>query len=231
MYPKVCLSGSQPHGLYLFFHVVVGQMKWNPRTFSWEGNDRALKDFDGSTPYARPALITQLSSLPDSSSPDSSRSRPRIVGNMVFDPVQMCWRSSLPPEEEEPDPFADFSDEDDDKDDEKGGTIRAVIRQPRQSVQSIHEQGFSTMGSADSLGRTPEPNSSASSGTLLESSSDDWEHSASLSLDGSLKLERISRTAQTRHKAQMKGWISTASDDDRRHLMDIRSVATRKYSS
>jgi hypothetical protein len=48
---------------------------------------------------------------------------------MLFDPVKMCWVSQLPPEEEEPDVFAEMADDEDDYGDwdkGKGGTIRGL---------------------------------------------------------------------------------------------------------
>ncbi|KAI9295733.1 hypothetical protein K502DRAFT_329672 [Neoconidiobolus thromboides FSU 785] len=74
---------------------VVGDMRFNPRTQTWEGNEQALKDFDAVSP-PRPALITNL----------NGSKRPRRVGNMIFDPEQMKWCSIV----EEEDPFADIPD-------------------------------------------------------------------------------------------------------------------------
>lgn len=72
----------------------------------------------------------------------SSSGQAHVIGNMLFDPVKMCWVSTLAPEDDEPDPFADLSDDegpglrpqvkavgldddddDDDDDDRRGGTI------------------------------------------------------------------------------------------------------------
>ncbi|KAJ9050059.1 hypothetical protein DSO57_1018060 [Entomophthora muscae] len=74
---------------------VVGDMKFNPQTLNWEGNDHALKDFDAVSP-PRPALITNL----------NSNKRPRRVGDMIFDPEQMRW-FAVGAEE---DPFANIPD-------------------------------------------------------------------------------------------------------------------------
>ncbi|KAI0235953.1 hypothetical protein L0F63_004906 [Massospora cicadina] len=74
---------------------VVGDMKFNPQTQTWEGNEQALKDFDAVSP-PRPALITNL----------NGNKRPRRVGNMIFDPEQMRWFSVAA----EADPFADIPD-------------------------------------------------------------------------------------------------------------------------
>lgn len=109
---------------------VVGEMRWNPRTLRWEGNEQVLRDFDNAIGSStRPALITNLTASTLGSPASSSFGIPgaRVVGNMLFDPIKMCWVSQLPPEEEEPDPFADMADDEDDDSwkEHKGGTIRA----------------------------------------------------------------------------------------------------------
>ncbi|KAG8780005.1 hypothetical protein FRC15_009804 [Serendipita sp. 397] len=108
---------------------VVGEMRWNPKTCRWEGNEQEGRDFENAIKTsARPALITQLSGSA-LGSPALGSSGARVVGNMLFDPVKMCWVSQLPPGEEEPDVFADLAD--DEEEDisswgmSKGGTIRA----------------------------------------------------------------------------------------------------------
>lgn len=113
--------------------LVVGEMRWNPQTLRWEGNDHVLRDFDNAmSSSTRPALITQLSASALGSPVSSTTGIPgaRVVGNMLFDPIKMCWVSQLPPEEEEPDVFADMADDEDDAGSEweksKGGTIRGL---------------------------------------------------------------------------------------------------------
>jgi hypothetical protein len=61
------------------------------------------------------------------------------VGNMVFDPGQICWESILPPEEDEPDIFANLA-EDSDVWESKGDTIRAIVsRVSDVSAQAPHQ--------------------------------------------------------------------------------------------
>ena len=101
----------------LTFPKVVGEMKWNPQTLRWEGNDQVLRDFDVAVGTSvRPALITHLTGSSAGSPMSSLASGPRIVGNMIFDPVKMCWISTLPPEEDEPDVFANLADDENDSD-------------------------------------------------------------------------------------------------------------------
>jgi len=103
-------------------------MKWNPQKLRWEGNEQVLRDFDVAVGTStRPALITHLTGSSIGSPVSSFTTSARVVGNMMFDPVRMCWISRLPPEEDEPDVFADLDfgdDADDDADSEaKGSTI------------------------------------------------------------------------------------------------------------
>ncbi|PWN50425.1 hypothetical protein IE53DRAFT_96900 [Violaceomyces palustris] len=101
---------------------VVGNMRWNPKAQRWEGNESALRDFDNAVQNSsRPALITQLTGSSTSShythsiaSPQSSlaaSSLPggtRIVGEMMFDPIQMKW---LHRNGDETDIFANIDEE------------------------------------------------------------------------------------------------------------------------
>ncbi|KIY71781.1 hypothetical protein CYLTODRAFT_486897 [Cylindrobasidium torrendii FP15055 ss-10] len=89
----------------------VGDMKWNPQTMRWEGNDHVLREFDAVVTSTRPALITPFPGSPVSAGFSTSA---RKVGNMLFDPAKLCWISTLPPEDEEPDVFANFADDEED---------------------------------------------------------------------------------------------------------------------
>ena len=106
-------------------------MKWNPLSLRWEGNDQVLRDFEAAVGTStRPALITHLTGSSIGSPLGSFASGARMVGNMIFDPQQMCWISTLPPEEDEPDVFANLADDEEESDawETRGGTIRASLR-------------------------------------------------------------------------------------------------------
>ncbi|KAJ9101733.1 hypothetical protein QFC21_003072 [Naganishia friedmannii] len=133
----------------------VGDMTWNPETLRWEGNYQVLRDFDAQVmSSARPALITHyaafasmntmssrstlsgdktvctgVTNAPSSTITPSTLNAARVVGNMMFDPVKMCWVSTLPTEEDEPDPFANIE--------EDGFTDNMA---PRGSLEEEHEQ-------------------------------------------------------------------------------------------
>ena len=207
---------------------VVGDMKWNPQTLRWEGNDQALRDFDAATSSStRPALITHLTGSSIGSPVTAFASGARVVGNMIFDPSRMCWISRLPPEEDEPDVFADLADDEEEDWDRKGGTIRASASQPLDHSLAT----AATRGDSPSPGRP----TSAHSRAMSESGSERGARPALTSLldvDGKL-LERC-RVAEDRHRAEMKGWKlrPTGENDeepDRTSLYEIRALATRQY--
>ncbi|KAF8078750.1 hypothetical protein FPV67DRAFT_1466318 [Lyophyllum atratum] len=219
---------------------VVGDMKWNPFTLRWEGNDHILRDFDSAVGTStRPALITHLTGSSIGSPVGSFASGARIVGNMIFDPARMCWISTLPPDEDEPDVFANLADDEEDGDawETKGGTIRASLQQPSGSdISSVNTT--STASSADS----------SSSSTLAEANSPAHSHTRTISESGSERGSRASmvfdidetfleacKLAEERHRVEMKGWKSALatqdvfSTPDRSFLYEIRALATRKY--
>lgn len=105
----------------------VKGMRWNAQALRWEGNEGVLQDFDQVIQRStRPALISQMTGSSTSSaltnaagyssplSPESSTlmntiaSGARVVGDMLFDPVQMRWVQKSGDEEE--DVFAGFDD-------------------------------------------------------------------------------------------------------------------------
>ncbi|KAK0464950.1 uncharacterized protein EV420DRAFT_1512129 [Desarmillaria tabescens] len=195
---------------------VVGDMKWNPQTMRWEGNEQVLRDFDAVVTSTRPALITHLTGSSMGSPASSFGSGARIVGNMVFDPIRLCWISTLPPEEDEPDVFANLADDEDDSDswESKAGTIRA-------SAQSSVATSFSTPDRSQT--RTPSDCGSdrGSRGSMVYDIDDTFVQNC--------------RKAEERHHVEIKGWKSSLSREDalsgpdRSFLYEIRALATRKY--
>ncbi|KAF8741976.1 cytokinesis regulator, partial [Rhizoctonia solani] len=240
----------------------VGDMKWNPKTLRWEGNEQVLKEFDAHAAPSRPALITHLtgSSIGGLMSPTGSMlaSGARIVGNMLFDPVRMCWISRLPPEEEEPDVFAGLADDEGDWED-KAGTIRANTggtnatddgKDWKGSVRSTDSMREMTMSPARSHTRSMSESESEAGDTP---SARGTRRGGRQSFGGQSVHEEVPgvddalvaacRAAEERHKQEMKGWYirsrsrsrsvksSTEAEEApvRTHLFDIRALATRKY--
>ena len=204
-------------------------MKWNPSSLRWEGNDQVLREFDAAVGTStRPALITHLSGPSIGSPIGSFASGARIVGNMIFDPTRMCWISTLPPDEDEPDVFENLADDEEDSDawETKGGTIRA-------SVQPGSEVTTSADSSTSSRAEAPSP-AHSHTGTISESGSDRGSR-ASIFFDVDETFSESCKLAEQRHHREMKGWLSLLAkrDDfsvsDRSNLYEIRALATRKY--
>lgn len=203
-------------------------MKWNPTALRWEGNDQALRDFDAVGTSTRPALITHLTGSSIGTPVGSFANGARIVGNMIFDPTRMCWISALPPDEDEPDVFAEFIEEEDDGWESKGGTIRG------NQLASTAESATSDTSDGGSSNRK-EPSSPVQSlrrRSSCESSSDRGSR-ASLVYDVDDNFLQSCRDAEARHKSELKGWKlknnDTLDQPDRSYLWEIRALATRRY--
>jgi hypothetical protein len=215
------------------YYQVVGDMKWNPFTLRWEGNDQVLREFDAVVGTStRPALITHLTGSSIGSPVGSFASGARKVGNMIFDPTRMCWISTLPSDEEEPDVFADLADdEEDDGWEAKAGTIRANQQQGCTSNTPSETSGSCA---SDIVITAPSPARSRTR-TTSESESDRGSR-ASIVYDVADDFVEVCRTAEERHRSEMRGWRSSVSrqtvpfgEPDRSYLYDIRALATRKY--
>ncbi|KAF5374820.1 hypothetical protein D9758_000402 [Tetrapyrgos nigripes] len=212
---------------------VVGDMKWNPQTLRWEGNEQVLRDFDAVVTSTRPALITHLTGSSIGSPVGSFASGARIVGNMIFDPRRMCWISTLPPEDDEPDVFANLADDEEDVDgwEAKGGTIRANLLSTLTPDTSVHSRTSTSM--SGSLGEPPSPSRSHCR-TPSEAGSDRGSR-ASVFFDIDDDFIKNCKAAEARHAEEMKGWRDIlsrqlASDEpDRSNLYEIRDIAKRKY--
>ncbi|PFH54786.1 hypothetical protein AMATHDRAFT_52713 [Amanita thiersii Skay4041] len=210
---------------------VVGDMRWNPQTLRWEGNDQVLRDFDVAIGTStRPALITHLTGSSIGSPVGSFASGARRVGNMIFDPTRMCWISTLPPEEDEPDVFANLADDEEDSDcwESKGDTIRVGVAQRTPSNTSTVN---SSVSSSQEL---PSPTNTHSR-TISESGSDRGSRASLVVCDISEAFIERCRSAEERHRTEMKGWKTLLSNHDsflrpdRSYLYEIRALATRNY--
>jgi hypothetical protein len=213
-------------------------MRWNPHSLRWEGNDHVLRDFDAVVGTStRPALITHLTGSSIGTPAGSFASGARIVGNMIFDPVRMCWISTLPPDEDEPDVFANLADDEEDGEgwETKGGTIRASL-QP--GVSSANIISTSSANSSISSMQVDEPSPSHHRHTRSISESDSGSERgsrASMVFDVDETFMENCRLAERRHVMELKGWKSALAKQDafvtpdRSSLYEIRALATRKY--
>jgi hypothetical protein len=170
-------------------------------------------------------LITHLTGSSIGSPVGSFASGARKVGNMIFDPTRMCWISTLPPDEEEPDVFANLADDEDDDSawESKGDTIRVFTRQ-------------STSTDISQLPRAPSPAESHTR-TLSESGSERGSRASLVVCDVDEAFIEACRAAAERHRSELKGWQTSLSrqsgdpfrEPDRSYLHEIRALATRRY--
>jgi len=241
----------------------VGDMNWNPKSLRWEGNEHVLKEFDSHLPSSRPALITHFtgSTLSGVMSPTGSflASGARIVGNMMFDPVRMCWISRLSPEEDEPDVFAGLGEDEGDDWEDKAGTIRANggvgstddVRDWKGSVRSMDSGRAMTMSPTRSHTKSMSESGSeagdppqrvfGSRKSVRGSFGGQSVHEEIPGVDDALVA--ACRAAEERHKQELRGWnvrsrsrsrsvMSPTEENEgleRTHLFDIRALATRRY--
>ncbi|KAF8760993.1 cytokinesis regulator, partial [Rhizoctonia solani] len=163
----------------------VGDMKWNPKTLRWEGNEQVLKEFDAHAAPSRPALITHLTGS-------------SIGGSCPLqDRCLLAVRvSRLPPEEEEPDVFAGLADDEGDWED-KAGTIRANTgaQMPRMTARTGR-------GRESEAGDTPSARGTRRGGR--QSFGGQSVHEEVPGVDDALVA--ACRAAEERHKQEMKGW-------------------------
>ncbi|CAK9787270.1 hypothetical protein CC85DRAFT_311621 [Cutaneotrichosporon oleaginosum] len=213
----------------------VGEMTWNPRTSRWEGNEGVLRDFDAVASSARPALISHFTGSSVASSPHTSAPQARIFGDMKFDPERMCWVSLLPPDEVEPDPFADMADDEESVSSAGGGSGGGTIRQLPHKLVSI---GFNSRFVSDTSIGTGLTASTAATGhtgmSTLTSAS--WEERAPMRTEMP-ELWAECREAEERHRREMRGWVlrpvqsqSDMRDRERREekrLWEVRNLALR----
>jgi hypothetical protein len=157
---------------------------------------------------------------------------------MIFDPARMCWISTLPPDEDEPDVFANLADDEEDGEgwEAKGGTIRASLQQPGLRSAPVTSSASSANSSTSSM--QPDepcpPHRHARAISESESGSDRGSR-ASMVFDVDETFMESCRLAEERHSKEMKGWKSTLARQvtsvapDRSSLYEIRALATRKY--
>ncbi|PYI30871.1 hypothetical protein BP00DRAFT_189745 [Aspergillus indologenus CBS 114.80] len=104
------LLGSRPHlikplGTGVQEAKSINGMRYNPNSFSWEGNENLVRAFDTNAPKSpkpTPALITNIGAMQNV----------QVVGGMVFDPRRMCWLK-LAPSQPGQDGLVAVQDEDD----------------------------------------------------------------------------------------------------------------------
>lgn len=196
----------------------VGDMVYNPSSHRWEGNESVLTEFEQiQTSPSRPALITNaaIGSLKRNSKPpivpaDLSRiststhssggsNNVKVVGDMLFDPVKMCWVHTGGADYEE-DVFANIDDD--------NWTSNGADDSFTRTTTSLHDDDTDE-GMMTIRGRKG-----------------DFEVGDEFDL--SPEFIREAMAAEQDHYKALKGWISPNSSSvvDRQYLFEIRDIAT-----
>jgi hypothetical protein len=120
---------------------------------------------------------------------------------MIFDPGRMCWISTLSPEDEEPDVFADLADDKEDTNvwEAQGGTICAV---PSRNSSSLVSETSSSATSS----RIESPVSTRSRAQSPSDSGSERGSRASVVYDVDDTFLDTCRLAEERHRQEMRGW-------------------------
>jgi len=148
---------------------------------------------------------------------------------MIFDPGRMCWISTLSPDDDEPDVFADMADDEEDTDawETQGGTIRAGQSRGSSSGRTS-EVSSSTVSSHIDL-----PSPARSRARSPSDSGSDRGSRASMVYDVDDTFLDTCRLAEERHRQEMRGWKGKIDGpfppNHRSYLYEIRALATRKY--
>jgi hypothetical protein len=146
---------------------------------------------------------------------------------MIFDPGRMCWISTLSPEDEEPDVFADLAD------DENGnvweaqsGTIRAL---PSRTSSGLISETSSSAASS----RIESPVSTRSRAESQSDSGSERGSRASMVYDVDDTFLDTCMLAEERHRQEVRGWKgkydNRSTANSRSYLYEIRALATRRY--
>ncbi|RYC63634.1 hypothetical protein CHU98_g2578 [Xylaria longipes] len=99
---------------------VINGMTYNPTTFRWEGNENALNAFDvpisspSTTPLPQPIIRDKDAATPRPLLITNINTKKEIrrMGDMVFDPQNMCWleiKTATPSGPQPDDPMAGFA--------------------------------------------------------------------------------------------------------------------------
>jgi len=147
---------------------------------------------------------------------------------MIFDSGRMCWISTLSPEDEEPDVFADLADDEEDGNvwEAQGGTIRAL---PSRTSSGL----ISETSSVATSSRIESPVSTRSRAESQSDSGSERGSRASMVYDVDDTFMDTCMLAEERHRHEMRGWKGKydgrSSVKSRSYLYEIRALATRKY--
>jgi len=199
----------------------ASKMSWNPHASQWETNDYVIEDLNSITSIDLcSALYTQSNGYAQHER-SFFRADTEVVGNMKFDPIRLCWKSSMRTEDD--DVFHGIPDYDSMYAQSMNeGTISGLPMTADRKYAL--EDDLEVFASVDCRKAA----ASASPDTRFECTSKcDYRVSQTYSNGGSIGY--LSCIAEQKHRLHMKGWTYGSDDGNRMHLQDIRAVAMRQY--
>ncbi|KAK9480736.1 hypothetical protein V1514DRAFT_289093 [Lipomyces japonicus] len=177
-------------------------MRYNPKTFKWEGNENIITEFDNImlTP-PRPALISNI----------TSNKGVQVVGGMVFDPVRMCWFKA----------HEDGSTTDEDDPFEGVDDLVEDVAKLNMSTPKVYQSGF-TVNSGPSSSSTSRRRTAESFGEFVVGEE----------FDVGPEFRRRQRDEEERWKRKVEGWMAPPPPPSRRdngmhnreYLYEIKSL-------
>lgn len=198
-----------------------GNMHFNVKTYTWEGNNEDLKRFDN-TNAKTPGLIAYISTKGI-----------QIVGDMVFDPAKMTW-INLNEDAAEDDPFDGVDDLDVTI---KGGHGVALhfSHNNASGADIVHDPSFYRGGMRNYTDTTTSTvsiisnNSKRSSATTGNSSMQNTdEYAVGKEFEITIDMMRRFRHEESRWEHKVQGWFPPDEAYNRDYLTEIRTMVMRK---
>ncbi|KAK9365749.1 hypothetical protein V1509DRAFT_357407 [Lipomyces kononenkoae] len=190
-------------------------MRYNPATYTWEGNDNVTADFDevALTP-PRPALISNI----------TSNKGVQIVGGMIFDPVRMCWFKAHDRISGQGQGEGDDEDEDEDEDDVFAGFDDLVDDMSHVHITTPKLRSGPVPGQIPAKQRHSTTTTTSSS--LAETGNVYGEFVVGEEFDVGPGFIKRQTDEEERWRRKVQGWIVDGGNDGlgREYLYEIRSL-------
>lgn len=198
-----------------------GNMHFNVKTYTWEGNNEDLKRFDN--PSKTPGLIAYISTKGI-----------QIVGDMVFDPAKMKW-INLHEHESEEDPFEGVDDLDVTINPGNGVALR--FSHGNNSTNNGNGHGVldsgkrnytgSTVSTISIMSNTPSKRPSVSTQSGATSNNTD-DYAVGKEFELSVDMLRKFRHEESRWEHKVQGWFPPDEAYTREYLGEIRTMVLRQ---
>lgn len=190
-----------------------GNMHFNVKTYTWEGNNEDLKRFDNSS--KAPGLIAYISTKGI-----------QIVGDMVFDPAKMKW-INLHEDAAADDPFDGVDDLDVTIKGGNGVALRFSHNTNEQGGPHSDKRNYTdTTISTISIMSSPTKRPSVSTQSGLTSTTDDY--AVGKEFEISVDMLRRFRNEESRWEHKVQGWFPPDEAFNREYLGEIRTMVMRQ---